>query len=349
MAAKPDRTCRHRPGGRHRPAAPRAGALLVALLLIGSGPGWAQAPEPVTVSTTPIERFDAGGAMRFGPLEFRGGLVLSSPSPQFGGLSGLLVDADGVGFLAVTDKGWWLTGRIVSEGDTPVGIAEARMAPMKAAKGATLAALGRGDVESLARVPGGVLVGIEQVQEVWRFDGAEPLTATGRKLIADPALSRLGGNQGPEALLAPPRGVPAAVIVIAEESPDDPNILPGFLFDPLAAPKPKGRFTLTRTDEFSATDAAVADDDTVYLLERRFDLLRGVAMRLRRFPLAALQPGAAIEGEVILTANRLAAIDNMEGLALHRNAAGELILTLISDDNFSPLQRTLLLRFAVVE
>lgn len=325
--------------------------LAAALLLATAAhiPARAQAAGPVTVQASPIERFDAGGARRFGPLEFRGGLVLSSPSPQFGGLSGLLVDAAGEGFLAITDKGWWLSGRIVSEGDTPIGIAQARMAPMMGSKGTTLASQGRGDVESLARIPGGVLVGIEGVQEVWRFDGPDPLEATGRRLISDSALSKLGGNQGPETLLAPPGGVPAAVIVIGEESPDDANALPGFLFDPLAGPKPKGRFTLARTDEFDATDAALSDDGFVYLLERRFDLLRGVALRIRRFPLSAIQPGAVIEGEVLLSANRVAAIDNMEGLALHRNAAGELILTLISDDNFSPLQRTLLLRFALVE
>jgi hypothetical protein len=36
----------------------------------------------------------------------------------------------------------------------------------------------------------------------------------------------------------------------------------------------------------------------------------------------------------------------MEGLAVHREG-GETILTLISDDNFSRLQRTLLLEFAL--
>ena len=37
----------------------------------------------------------------------------------------------------------------------------------------------------------------------------------------------------------------------------------------------------------------------------------------------------------------------MEGIAAHRAASGETILTLISDDNFSPLQRTLLMQFAL--
>ena len=41
-------------------------------------------------------------------------------------------------------------------------------------------------------------------------------------------------------------------------------------------------------------------------------------------------------------------IDNMEGIAVHRNAAGETIVTLVSDNNFSVLQRNLLLQFALM-
>jgi hypothetical protein len=39
----------------------------------------------------------------------------------------------------------------------------------------------------------------------------------------------------------------------------------------------------------------------------------------------------------------------MEGLSVHRSPSGETVLTLISDDNFSPLQRTLLLQFTLAE
>ena len=41
-------------------------------------------------------------------------------------------------------------------------------------------------------------------------------------------------------------------------------------------------------------------------------------------------------------------IDNMEGIGVHRTAEDETVLTLISDDNFSPIQRTLLLQFTLV-
>jgi hypothetical protein len=42
-------------------------------------------------------------------------------------------------------------------------------------------------------------------------------------------------------------------------------------------------------------------------------------------------------------------IDNMEGLDVHRDSDGEIVLTMISDDNFSLLQRSLLLQFGLME
>jgi hypothetical protein len=41
-------------------------------------------------------------------------------------------------------------------------------------------------------------------------------------------------------------------------------------------------------------------------------------------------------------------IDNMEGIDVHRTARGETVLTLVSDDNFSSIQRTVLLQFTLL-
>jgi hypothetical protein len=38
----------------------------------------------------------------------------------------------------------------------------------------------------------------------------------------------------------------------------------------------------------------------------------------------------------------------MEGIDVHRTARGETVLTLISDDNFSSIQRTVLLQFTLM-
>ena len=60
-------------------------------------------------------------------------------------------------------------------------------------------------------------------------------------------------------------------------------------------------------------------------------------------------PGALIDGAVLIEADMNYQIDNMEGLSVHRAADGALVLTLISDDNFSMIQRTILLQFTLHE
>jgi hypothetical protein len=76
--------------------------------------------------------------------------------------------------------------------------------------------------------------------------------------------------------------------------------------------------------------------------------MRGVAMRIRRIPLAAVRPGALVDGRELIFADLGSQIDNMEGLDVHRTGAGETVLTLISDDNFSSIQRTVLLQFTLM-
>jgi hypothetical protein len=55
-----------------------------------------------------------------------------------------------------------------------------------------------------------------------------------------------------------------------------------------------------------------------------------------------------VDGTVLVEADLGYNIDNMEALSVHRSAQGDTVLTLISDDNFSPLQRTILLQFTLV-
>ena len=72
----------------------------------------------------------------------------------------------------------------------------------------------------------------------------------------------------------------------------------------------------------------------------------GVGMELRHVGASELREGARLEGEVLANLSfQDTNIDNMEGIAVRRGPNGETLLYLISDNNFSPLQRTLLLMF----
>ena len=72
-------------------------------------------------------------------------------------------------------------------------------------------------------------------------------------------------------------------------------------------------------------------------------------MRMRYLKAATLGAGPVIEGETLFEADMGYEIDNMEGLAVHKGAQGETVLTLVSDNNFNTtLQRTLLLQFTLL-
>jgi hypothetical protein len=54
-----------------------------------------------------------------------------------------------------------------------------------------------------------------------------------------------------------------------------------------------------------------------------------------------------VDGPAIFEADLGNEIDNMEGLDVHVDAGGAIVMTMVSDDNFSMLQRTLLLQFTL--
>src|SRR5882757_7689599 len=81
------------------------------------------APVSIEVKARPLPSFDTRDRsnVRFGSLEYRSGLILTSAFRGFGGLSGLRLDARGERFIAISDKGSWFTGRIVYRGREMTG------------------------------------------------------------------------------------------------------------------------------------------------------------------------------------------------------------------------------------
>ena len=306
-------------------------------------------PVRVEIKAEPIDAFEPGelGRVRFGPLEFRGGLQLTSPYKDFGGLSALRLFANGANFISLTDKGHWLKGRIAYAGGRPVGIQDAEMAPILGPDGRPLAARGWYDTESIAIDGGTLYVGIERVNRIVRFDyGRSGLLARGQPIAIPAGISSLPNNRGLECLEFIPRSMPAGgtLVAISERGLDSAGNLRGFLI----GGKTPGEFSVARHNDFDISDCAVLPDRDLMFLERRFTWTTGIAVRLRRVPLDTLAPGAVVDGKEILTADMGYQIDNLEGLSVHRGSNGETLLTMVSDDNFSRLQRTILLQFALI-
>ena len=324
--------------------------------LLGATPAAAQTspsaapPLAIDIRADPITGFDIRDPSRrqFGLLEFRGGLLLRSPAKHFGGLSAIRVAADGAHFIALTDKAWWLRGRLLYAGTRPSGIADAEMAPILGADGRPLAARGWYDTEAIAEDGGTLYVGIERVHQIVQFNyGKEGLLARGRAIALPPGLRSLPSNKGIEALVFVPKGLPLAgtLIAISERGLDKAGNISAFLIGG-ATP---GAFAIKRSSSFDITDAALLPGGHLLVLERRFGWDLGLAVRIRRIALSDIKPGALADGAVLFEADLGYEIDNLEGLSVHRAAGGEIVLTLVSDDNFSVVQRTLLLQFTLAE
>ncbi len=255
---------------------------------------------------------------------------------------------DGASFLAVSDIGRLWRGRIVYDGIRPVGIADSEMGPFLSADGKPLGARRWYDTEFIAIDGGTLYVGIERVDQIVRFDyGRAGLLARGQPIPVPPEFKNLPYNKSLECLDIVPKGLPLAgtLVAVTERGLDAQGNLLAFLIKGTSF----AGFTVKRSDDFDVSDCAFMPDGDLLILERSFSYWRGIAMRIRRLPAAAITAGALADGPVLIAADMGYQIDNMEGLSVHRGADGALVLTIVSDDNFSLLQRTLLLQFKLVE
>jgi hypothetical protein len=308
------------------------------------------APVRIEVNARPIPVFDPHhhGHVRFGALEYRSGLVLTSRFSGFGGLSALRLDAKGERFIAVSDKGSWFTGRIRYQGRDMAGLADVEAAPLRGADGRPITARGWFDSEAIALDGNIAYVALERVNLVLRYDlSRDGIRARGEVVPVPPGVKRLPHNKGLEALVMVPKGLPLAgtLIALSERGLDATGNLLAFL---IGGPSP-GQFSIRRTENYDISDAVLLPSGDLLVLERKFSWFAGVGIRIRRIALKSVVPGALVDGPSIFEADLGQEIDNMEGIDAHVTDAGETVLTLISDDNFSPIQRTLLLQFTLME
>jgi len=322
-------------------------ALVVGTFALADVLRYPAAPTHIDITATAITSFDNRDPTRtrFGDLEFRGGLELSSRHPAFGGISALHVEPDGNRFIAATDRGSWVRGRIVYRDGKPAAVADAEVAPILGVDGRPLAARGWFDVESLAERDGILYIGIERAEQIVRFDyRRDGLRARGQPIDVPADFKTFTFNKSLECLAAPQGALAGRLIVVTEHSLDSAGNLRSFV---LGADQVT-RFGVRRSDDFDVSDCTVLSQDELLLLERRASPARGIAIRIRRIPIADIKEGAVVDGRSMFDADLAFQIDNMEGIGVHRNSAGETIVTLVSDDNFSIIQRNLLLQFSVV-
>ncbi|MFQ3666387.1 MAG: esterase-like activity of phytase family protein [Sphingomonadaceae bacterium] len=296
----------------------------------------------VEARAVPLDRRDPARDT-VGRLRYLGGLALTAPDQAFGGISSLFFEAECGRLLGVTDNGSWIALEPDERDGRLVGVRAGWIAALRDEKGEPPPSKREADAEAVTRDPktGEALVWFELDHRVQRYADVtacrpETFDSPARAVERPVAIRHWPANGGVEA--AAPHG--EEVLVLSERAEVAPGWHEGLLFSGTAS-RP---IRYPATDGFEATGLAELEPGLHILVARRFSLMRGVAARVSLFRLGA--DGRAQLDELARLAPPLA-VDNMEGIAARREG-GRNVIYLVSDDNFNPLQRTLLLKFEIL-
>ena len=309
--------------------------VLFSMLLFTGGTSRA---EPLSLQTKQVFLHDEDHSLRrIGELEFVSGIAVSSTNRYFGGISDLHIFADGK-VLAITDKGKWIrtTLKHDKEGNL-IGLAEGDITPLKTPGGKALKGKKKSDAEGLTQTEDGFLVSFERRHRIWRYAGDDPVDSAAEKTPLPTGLDEMPANGGLESLLQLDAG---RLLTFSEDLVADNGHTRGWLrngdvWQPVF---------LTKPDDFSPTGMARLANGDVLVLERSYSVLKGPAARIRLLDPDKIKPQAVLAGREIGHLKGSMTVDNMEGISTQMTSKGERIY-LISDDNFNPLQRTLILMF----
>jgi hypothetical protein len=328
------------------PSSQRAGSAAGAAAQVGKSKGKAgakgEAAPQVQLKRVQVDKAKPS-QRRFGALTLLAAYELTTEHPRFGGLSGLSFSADGKRLLMVSDRGRWFSAALEQDQDSGLlrKLSGWRGGRLLRSDGAAVRGGKQIDAESIVVHHGVIDVGFEQRHRVLRY--ARGLKQAPTPLWMPPQLAKAPRNGGLEAMTALPDG---RLLAICEKYEDDADALRGWIIDP--AKKRAEALSLIPSDDFKPTDLATLPGGDVLLLERAHSMLGGTRARFRRIAAASLKAGAKLVPKELARFDRRHRIDNFEGLAVqHHGKSGKLLIYVISDDNFSRLQRTLLYQFAM--
>ncbi|WP_419779034.1 esterase-like activity of phytase family protein [Maridesulfovibrio sp.] len=284
-------------------------------------------------------------------LKYRGTLLLTSPHPAFGGFSDFLISKDRTTFLAVSDMGFWLKGKL---NYTPSGFLksverEAELGQLLDTKGKTFSIKYNADAEGLCRAPqlnhsdtsdSGYLVSFERVHRINHYNSGKHLDLSGKATTVPlPELIRKSPlNGGIESMLLLPDNT---LFVLTEDGNSDDAISAGALLN-------NGEwltFKYKRNSDFRPTSAGNLNNDKILVLERRYKGPGTLGIRINTIERDKIVQGKTVFPDLFCNIIPPIPRDNYEGMDTVMGPGETIWIYIISDDNFSPAQHTLLTLF----
>lgn len=306
--------------------------------------------EPVAITAQSLPWFHIGSSDNTaGKLTYLGGLELSSQNEDFGGLSGLRVSMDGTRLFAVSDHAHWLTAEIRRD-DTGqmIGLDDATLTCICRQNGQPYGSKHWGDAEAVEIDGNRAYIAFERLNRINGYDLKDDFTLGPPAQATTSFKSRgIDYSDGLEALALVPAGLSHSgrFVAITEKSLNREGNNRAFIADENTIDE----FAVTRSGDYSITDATFTPDGDLLVIERRFGLSVGIGIRIRRIGWADVIPGKTVHGEVLMEAGLASRIDNMEGITAWRDSEGRTRIAILSDDNYARIQRTLLLEFVLTQ
>lgn len=322
---------------------------LATMLVPSATPAQSSPAEPATVTARPIATFKrAQIGEPVDDLIFRGGLILGSDHPLFGGLSGLsFIDADT--FVMVTDEGQFVSGTLLLDNGAPSQLADVEIDVIRNSSGNPLPTKFSADSEAVDVVfrngePAAVRVGFEHLARLADFDLIDNRPKGPARPVPIPDwLTAVRDNESIESVcIAPPSSPVAGSTLVITEGFRDRD---GNWAATLLGNADRGDLSLIPAYGVNPTDCAFLPNGDLLVLERGLAFL-SFSVRIRHVPAQDVRAGMAMEGTELLSAAG-SEVDNFEGIGVRVLDNGETRITIISDDNFNRFQRTLLLEFAL--
>lgn len=275
---------------------------------------------------------------QIGDFTYAGGVALTSgDTARLHGLSDFRINADGQ-MTAVSDDGDLMRARLVLNPDTTVaGLADGSIETMKDAAGAPFASKTEADAEGVAIWPNGdMMVSFERNHRIVLY----PANGGAQRLLPTPDIRRMPENRGMEGLaLAPSRGPDAYWVGVEDGTVWLCRLSSGCEQQP-DMPKPAVELLPPYVYRLSALTETARGE--LVVLHHGFNGVDRSRIRLFIFKMA---PGGAPRLLDKLELGDTLSVDNFEGVDVAELPGGGLRIFLMSDDNFSPGQRTLLSAF----
>ncbi len=315
-------------------------ACLGAVFMATVMPGLASA-KTIAVNATPVPLNPDDPAQRtVGRLRYRGGLHLQVPDANFGGLSALGISSDGQRMIALSDRGQRFSARLVYDEDGNLaGLRQTELDSLAGLDGFPLLSKADGDAESMSPgVEGEIIVAFERRHRLLRYlpgvTVPEPLPGP-EELLAMPS------NKGIEALALLADG---RLLALSEGQKGLKETV-GWISDV------NGWSVLTYApeDRYRVTGAATLPGGDVLVLEGYFSPRGNNHVVVKRLHRDSIKPGARLKGATLAEIRPPLSVDNFEGIDARRGPRGEVLVYLVSDDNFNAEQRTLLLMFELTD